>query len=321
MEVHLITTGTMEFHGLAHALARLFPSHDFAVVDRTGNGDHFEGITSTPLSGAVPSGVRENTDVIIAEAASLAAAMARSRRDGLVFIVDDLELANQGDPASVTSVVGEAVAEHLGRLTVVGNQALTRAALRARVSFHLAAPMIEAWLFADQHGLVNAGVTGERPAHLGCGTALEDFLVTDAGFLQDDCSNCEKWATLLQGGRTLTRSKRKANCPEWCKGDRSVNGRHPKRYLAWLCRDSTQKKCSTYREHDGVTPSARTGATALAQLDWSRVRLGEVHMPFLNALVEDLADALGEPCPLPGDAVLASETSRKVHPPAVLRNL
>ena len=319
MEVRLITTGTMEFHALAPALGRLFRDHTFSVVEKT-SGQHFDGITSSPLRpGGVSDSVRKTIDIIVAEAAAQASMWEKSRTPGLIFIVDDLELANQTAPGVVTAALAQAFTAHIDGLANQDNRDRTRSAVRRRVSLHFAAPMIESWLFADPQGLENAGVPPDRPALLGCGPALEDFDVIDPLYQQGDCSQCTKWAQLQRTPRRLTRSKIKANRPEWCDRAMADNRRHPKRYLAWLCRDHSAKRCSTYREHNGRDPTTPTGATALAQLGWSQVLSGAVQMPFLNALIEDLAAGLLEPCPLPASAALAPETARK--PQAVLRNI
>ena len=89
--------------------------------------------------------------------------------------------------------------------------------------------------------------------------------------------------------------------------------RHPKGYLQWLCHDSMSDHGTTYRETDG-------GRKALQGLHWPALAIHR-GLNFLNALVEDVANALGESPPVfPGVAPVA--TSRAHRPPDhVLRNL
>ena len=88
---------------------------------------------------------------------------------------------------------------------------------------------------------------------------------------------------------------------------------HPKRYLAWLCRDLQAKKCSSYKESEA--------ATALSELGWSAL-MNRANMPFLYSLIDDLAQGLNADSGLPNGAVLEPRTCLK--PPgnaAVLRNI
>ena len=99
---------------------------------------------------------------------------------------------------------------------------------------------------------------------------------------------------------------------EWPKENRE---RHPKSYLAWLCRDPNAKKCNTYRE-------TSKGATALADLDWRASLTVGQHCQYLRAMVKDIAEALGESFPGPTNAASAQLTSRYHLPEApILRNL
>jgi hypothetical protein len=233
----------------------------------------------------------------------------------LVLILDDLELANADQPAVVVQSFLDGIRAHLDKLAPRLRQA-TSAALRAKVSLHFAAPMIESWLFADPGGLDR--ITARSPqvmVNLACGPHFEDFATADADYLADDCSGCVQWSNILARPGRLTPSKRRANEPEWCRGGAGldVRTRHPKRYLAWLCGDPGAKKCSAYKERDA--------ATALREMDWAAL-MNSADMPFLYSLIDDLAQGLDEPCDLPEHAVLAPRTRRKPQgEAAVLRNM
>lgn len=323
MRVALITTGAMEFAGLASALHRLFPDHDFEALRRGPDSGNFDGFTSNrlPVDGA-SDGVRSSLGQMIRRAAGALSPGDGSLRADVVVILDDLELANADQPDVVVRVVRDEVERFLASLSP-NNQSRTRRAFRARLSFHLAVPMTESWLFADPGGLQRAGVpNAQNSPRIACGSRFEGFVTDDSDYLGDTCARCELWQAVVNSPRRVTKSKRKANQPEWCKGDAPQNAHHPKRYLAWLCRDYGLKRCSSYRE-TSTRQGTATGASALASLDWTPIFEGDVDMPFLNALIDDLADALREPCPLAPSSKLASETQRDASttPPRLLRNL
>ena len=71
--------------------------------------------------------------------------------------------------------------------------------------------------------------------------------------------------------------------PEWLKPTYPREC-HPKRYLAWLCRDPGVRNCSSFEE--------RTAARALTRLAWARVLQHPHHMRFARSLIFDLAEGL-----------------------------
>lgn len=285
MKVAFIVTGKTEYAALPAAFQRLFVEHKFECVryKPPPGEEEFPGFTSSRLPvGPVSAGVRSNIDVIVQRAA---AEVLRGREaPDLLVILDDLELANADQPSVIVECFRAAVEAHLNNL---GHKLRRRtaAALRDRASLHFAAPMIESCLFADPEGPTRAGVrTQQRPPLLPCTPNFEGFETNDATYLDADCSACRQWAK-LQERRRLTKNTRRAHQPEWCRGTAGDRCRHPKRYLAWLCRDVEAKKCSSYREFS-AEPTHRTGATALRDLDWSA--LAAAQMPFLAALLDDL---------------------------------
>jgi hypothetical protein len=104
-------------------------------------------------------------------------------------------------------------------------------------------------------------------------------------------------------------SGRLAHRPAWLVDNREA---HPKAFLSWLCRDGTEKKCSRYRE-------THEGAKALCDLDWASVLGHPERCTFVRALIEDLADGLGEP-PIVGQrSPVTSRLQRRAS--LVLRNI
>jgi hypothetical protein len=65
-----MVTGKMEQIGLAGALGRLFPTHEFECIARKPPNDHYNSFTSNRLP--VPplgKGIRSTIDVLVADAA------------------------------------------------------------------------------------------------------------------------------------------------------------------------------------------------------------------------------------------------------------
>ncbi|MBK8940758.1 MAG: hypothetical protein IPM79_24865 [Polyangiaceae bacterium] len=222
------------------------------------------------------------------------------------MVVDDLELCNADQPGVVVQVFRDAVGRHMRKLAGLRAGVVTRVqqALLERASFHLAVPMIEAWLFADPQGPANAGVPTQRlPPQWAAHQCPEDFLTLDHNYASAPA--CAEWLKLPLPKQT------KSSRPQWLIDARE---RHPKAFLSWLCREEVPRKCSAYRETHG-------GADALRDLDWQAILArppGE--MRFLRALVDDLAEACGNTSLR--QTSVASETSRMARrTPQVLRNI
>ena len=235
-----------------------------------------------------------------------------------VFVLDDVELVNADQPEVVVAEFRHATEIHLQNLRKSGlrGQHTARrleAVLPWRASFHLVMPMIESWLFADPQGPQNAGAT-HLPALWNDQDDPERFKTFDAAYLADDGRSCAHYWALSDKQKKL-----KANKPLWLREGSNQQplprDAHPKHYLAWLCRDSNEHLCSSYREAGG-------GTKALAKLDWISVLSRLEHCTFLRAFVEDLADALGVP-PIVDVAAGCSNALTSCHQPRnprVLRN-
>jgi hypothetical protein len=317
MRVRLIPTGQMELLALATSLQRVFPAHEFETVakrvDPDGTRAPFEAFTSARLrQGLMPDPLRRLV-------AQLAAEVYPGRREGepadLAVLIDDIELDNVDQMPLVAEAVRHAVRIHLAdfehhRGSVAAGR-LTRA-LRERASFHLAVPMIEAWLFGDGGALRSAQVPEERlPARLAESSDPERFETVDAAFSADDGSQCA--ALFARNARTRAQARaswvlrERPDLPHWRREA------HPKAYLSWLCRDPNDEKCSTYRE-------SRGGAAGLAALDWPTVLSTPSHFLWARALVHDLAGALNEPVP-PFAAGPVAAFPPTTNAPLLLRNL
>lgn len=315
MRVALIPTGKLELLGLKPALDRAFPGHDFHCVPFAGN-DPFRSFTSATL----PLATLHEKDSSLSELiGAIVDQLYPEPKSDIVFALDDLELRNRGNETIVVDEFRLGVARHIERVKLSNpTDALSiQQLLRSSASFHLSAPMIESWLFADPDGPANAHAPAAHlPPRLVQGKDPEEFETDDREYSADTGKCCTKTPP-----KALPPNRRTDKTPEWLKTDspqEKVKIRreiHPKRYMAWLCRSGQEKNCSTY--------SDRAGAVSLQQLAWGRVLETPTHMCFLRALLFDLADALGSP---PAGFSLAGHqnalTSLKPRlSPRVLRNL
>lgn len=315
MRVALIPTGKLELLGLKPALDRAFPGHDFHCVPFAGN-DPFRSFTSATL----PLATLHEEDSSLSELiGGIVDQLYPKPKSDIVFALDDLELRNRGNDAIVVDEFRLGVARHLERVKLRNPvDALNiQQLLRSSASFHLSAPMIESWLFADPDGPANARApTTHLPPKLIQDRDPEDFETHDQAYSSDTGQCCTGTPP-----KALPPHRRTDKTPEWLKADsprERVKIRreiHPKRYMAWLCRSAEQRNCSTY--------SDRTGAMSLRQIAWGRVLETPTHMRFLRALLFDLADAIGSP---PAGFSLIGDQSdltslRTPRSPRVLRNL
>lgn len=288
------------------ALKALFPNHDFDCLTKRPHDDEpFDGFTSC----VVQAHDRGNVDQLVRKMAS--ALVPRQRGElphEIVFVVDDLELKNKHQPAVVVEAFRNAVLRHLEMLRGESDRlaAQTRDALLAKASFHLAVPMMEAWLFADPAGPANAGVPeGRLPPNWQSQRDPEDFLTLDPDYLGDTGASCERWLALPP-------KQQKDHKPRWLRP--ASRGEHPKAFLAWLSRAPADRECTGYRE-------THEGASALRKLAWANVLANPAHCTYARALLDDLADALGEPSPTGAGAAAPLTDHRLRRDAPVLRNL
>ena len=312
MKVALFVTGEMELGGLPDALRRDLRGHEFEAVPiqvgGRGKAEPFPSFTS----GTIRAGAPLSDDEPLMQLAQRIVDHQHQDAD-LMLLLDDLELTNRGRADVVVAQVRAAFTQVVNnRQASRGGVAADRLArwLQQAVSFHLAAPMVESWLFADPEGLTRASVPTARlpsPAHLGQNP--EQIALTDPAYLHDDgadCACCERPGCVDQ-----PKKKR----PVWLlNGVQGRRERHPKAALAWLLKNRSEDKCSTYRE-------SKHGAESLGRLNWPAALRDRTAMTFLRALHNDLAEGLGEPgLVLPGE--LAPETTFwPEQADAVLRNV
>lgn len=314
MKVAIIPTGRTEWQGLPSALGRLFPGHDFyclpsqAEIDSNRDQYPYEGITSHRLSEQSEREPPEAAADLVARAIQEAIGDRRRTAADLVIIIDDLELANADQPDRVVAVVRRAAQVHLESLATTGMKDRARVALRDKISFHLVAPMIEAWFFADQQALRDAGVSPHTRVVFDAATDPERFETDDPQYLAATEQDCTVLAT-------FTSAKKKKLRPKWLGA--LLRAHHPKGYLQWLTRDPNAKACTRYSE-------TKHGGPALAGIQWpTLLKRPDAHFSYLRALVEDLEDGLcTTPAGGPFQGSPAPLTSRTSIPEdAVLRNL
>lgn len=296
--VRVLTTGRMEQKALHTSLQAIFPDHTFLAHER------LDGFTGAPLPPnyeelARRPRLRLNIDKFVNTIIGLFAPGGRRPRPDYVLAIDDLELVNADAPERVTATVRDAIERNLRAWPVDGAaRERLRADLRERCSFHLMAPMTEAYFFADPGAFARA--TAPAPDHP----------------LRFDSRHCDVEAFSVDDAAYLAPA---ANSDiVWRKDNRR---RHPKHYLEYLTDPALDGRC----RYDEVT----TGADALASLAWpqlvSRSDLPPAHLQFARSMLADLHDMLGDGS---ADAPLAQLEPRHCHPltwppgrAPVLRNL
>jgi hypothetical protein len=207
-----------------------------------------------------------------------------------VVAVDDLELVNAPHPQLVSDRVREAVHHYLHHYEWAADatrQQMIRR-MRERCSFHLFAPMVEAYFFAEPTALGRAGST--RPARIHAGSLdLEDFLTDDPDYLAHP--------------NVPHQQKRKS----WAIPERA---RHPKHYLRFLC-DPGNPLTKRYGE-------TKEGVAALRELAWGLVFAHADRVRLARSLFEDISAGLNVPHPFPGEGHPATANFKAAR---VLRNL
>jgi len=270
VRVDLLVTGRTEAIGLAPALTRLFPQHQFQVVlARPLASQPYDGFTSSLLP--APSALAPtNLKKIIEAAISQLVPGRRGDPPDFLFVIDDLELANVHQPQVVVDTFTRAVQDHVNGLDPTLAKRCA-AVLSEKASFHLVHPMIEAWFFPDSQALQHAGADPST-ALVSAGDP-ELFHTEDPAYLAAKETDCPCW----------NKNQNRSHRPKWLGTQRD---RHPKAYLQWLCIDPAAKNCTGYQE-------SRGGGNALRQLDWLKL-LGRppLEVQYLRSLIEDLADAL-----------------------------
>ncbi len=284
--VALIPTGKLEHAALGPALSRLFPDDVFVVrpPERPLNG--FTSRDVAPLSAALPGPVPTNLDEL---AAALVNAIFPGRRGepiNFAYVVEDLELCNQGQPDLVLRLFRNAVSSYISR-TWPQQSSPRFDQVRERCSFHLFRPMTEAYFFGEPAALQRA--LAQRPHEVPANLDLEQFRTTDRAFL-----------SLPPGTARIV--------------DMPQREFHPKSYLHFLCDPTLADRRRRYREtHNGVA--------ALESLSWESVVSAPPHCPFPHAFLDDVADALNSP--LSFIERLSGDERTRLPGPAdrILRNL
>jgi hypothetical protein len=278
--VGLLVTGKCEEKALAESLGRIFPEARFELLDR------IESFTSADLRDVPDSEV----PTTLAKFARSIVAAVEDEPPEMVVAIDDLELVNALHPELVGRRVRDAVRHHLETHDWSSEATRQRVVerVRKRCSFHLFAPMVEAYFFAEPEALTRAGAI--RPAHASVSRVdLEDFLTDDPDYFQHPAVPHQQ--------------RRKS----WAIAERA---RHPKHYLRFLC-EPANPLTDRYVE-------TRGGASALNQLAWGQVFAHADHVRLARSLFEDIALALGVEHPFPGESHPATASFKTAR---TLRNL
>lgn len=270
LRIQLIVTGDMERRALAPSLRAQFPpvAPNGCAVDWLEPRKLSATTTHRLRAGQPPS----SPMLGLAKAVVVEALRgATGQPADLVLAVDDLELHNVDQPDVVCDHFRRAVITALAQHTagwLTGDQQAARNTVRARCSFHLLSPMVEAVLFGEHAALVRAGCHPAAVPQLRS-TDWEDFWCTDPAFLP----------------RCATENAKKAGPPQpmpWWREER-----HAKHYLDHLI-----------DLNNGFYDETQQGARALVSLDWPSVPKAPADCPLVRAMFEDLADFFGVHSPL-----------------------
>jgi hypothetical protein len=255
--VALIPTGKLEHIALGPALKRLYPNHSFVVRPRERHLDGFTSRDVAPLVNAPTGPIPTNLDELAAELVNAIFPGRRGEHIDYAYVVEDLELCNQGQPGLVIELIRIAVASYIGR-TWLHHSDSKYEQVRERCSYHLFRPMTEAYFFGELAALQRARAV--QPHQLPANVDLEQFRTIDQNFLG-----------------LPAQSKRIVDMPH--------REFHPKSYLHYLCDPTLADRDRRYRETIG-------GRAALESLDWELVLRNSPHCPFLHAFLDDLGYAL-----------------------------
>lgn len=301
-KVLLITTGVCEERGLPDSLGQLFPTLEFTSIRR----DSFTSDTLRPLAAdpaLPPPLVSSLAHKLAVELVAAVEPGQRGTPPDMVVLVDDLELANVGNEATVLAHVRQAVRDHLEHFAWPSASSRNRAIerVRERCSFHLLVPMLEAYFFGEPQP-DGGGVQGALLRAGAIQPSLFDRAQHDVEAFQVDQPDFADRTRFPDGAAA------------WAV---ALRERHPKQYVRFLCNPDPKDRTQVpYREGKG-------GVSALRTLDWDTV-LGSFpqRAQFARSLFADIADRFDLANPCSGDlaAATAPKPPDRTNPP-VLRNL
>ena len=269
LRIQLIVTGDLERLALHLSLQRLFAPTGAAVefLKPLKTQDFTSNRVGKILTG--PAAVKSLASKLANRFVTTVYPGRRGTEQAdFVIAVDDLELANADQPAHVINYFRHAVRACVEEsYSAQSAQERVYRALAERGSFHLLAPMAEAYFFGEPAALTRAKAD----------VALNRFSPTRdvEAFEVDDSSYMALTPPTV----------------DW-----APHPRHPKNYVRYLCDPRgqlAQKEERGYRE-------THAGLDALKTLDWKCVLQNPGHAAFARSLIDDIADALNVPSPCPG---------------------
>jgi len=305
--VALILTGEVERAALPDSLFRLFPGVEFVPLPKADNAESF---TSAFVN--LTDADRNTSNVRKQVQRMLTSLFQAKRREGFdhIILIDDVELMNDDRPERIVELVRDATRQQLAE--AYPNRPDVAQQVRDKCSFHLFRTMIESYFFGDPAALLRAGVPPVRSIQVAQHLDRERFQTTDDDYLAlPDGIWRDRRNKPLIGHHHHDDSEL-----PWVITKRPPLRRwHPKRYLRYLC-DRSLSDSKAYRE-------THEGADALRELDWRQViQTSANQCPFLTALLDDLAEALGQPLEWLDPAQTAEPTRLKLgNAGRVLRNI
>jgi hypothetical protein len=261
--ITLVTTGEVEKLAAADFLRQFFPNVEFRTE-----------FTHSFTSARIPTALDRIPTNASRLAARLVAAVDPGRKRSqdavadFAIAVDDLELFNADQPERVVEMFAKAVTDHVHSVwPSARRQDVAFSRLRERASFHVLAPMMEAYFYTSDASLSAAGISASP--QLISGQDLESFRT-------DDPTYAEATTTLqdrTSGGRTWS-------AEEWYS-------QHPKHYLNYLIAPAVPYNPASRHYRESVQ-----GVNALRALDRNNLLRVPQQQRFLRSLISDVADAL-----------------------------
>lgn len=291
MLVRLVVTGDLERHALGPSITRIFAATSPHLAIDVAH--KLNELTTTRLPDPSNKAIRTPTPVTRMANALVTEALhcPRGNAADMVLGVADLELANADQPEAVLAWIRRAVLEEIDRkYPSMDAASRARERVRARCSFHLFVPLVEAYFFGERAALTRAGIP-EAATIYRRGDDVENFETDDPEFLPV----CR-----------VRNAEKASHDWGWWREER-----HPKRYIDFLVGRA------------GGAYSDAMGARALATLDWPAAGALPTATRFARSLFEDLASLLETANPLgPGDTHEGTSPARRTRSEErVLRNL
>ncbi|MBU47164.1 MAG: hypothetical protein CL920_00520 [Deltaproteobacteria bacterium] len=288
--IKLIVTGKLEEKGLSDALALLFPNANFLPPQ------YVDGFTSNPIRFPFQQNSRVHK-----VAKALVAAVFPERHSSrpisadMAILVEDIELDHMDTPEDITRLLHDAVRYVLfdEAESSMNQRKMDERIRRVReqCSFHLLSPMMESYFFASFSALAAAGVQMSFPPSEG----LRPFDPPRVPMICPQHPDLESFQVIPSEGTVEQPAyAERMFAQDLARRDSQPFSLefHPKKYLEYLCNPQKKRK-SKYKETKAGVKALRH----LTQNNWQQLLGAGLSLPYLGAMLEDIADCMGVQSP------------------------